>query len=145
MRPQEPRARAWRPRSRRADGRAAGRARGEGHQGHPREALRVPSGVSAERGPRLRAPWQGGQRLDPGHPRSAAGRDAFGGHLLGARSPGARGCGRRPRRAEVHGPLPGMTSLQPRLPRAEARRRCPAWAFAQLLFSASAHSRGWGQ
>lgn len=88
MRPQEPRARAWRPRSRRADGRAAGRARGEGHQGHPREALRVPSGVSAERGPRLRAPWQGGQRLDPGHPRSAAGRDTFGGHLLGARSPG---------------------------------------------------------
>lgn len=89
MRPQEPRARASLeaafPQSRRK-GRVA--ARGEGHQGHPREALWVPSGVSAERGPRLRAPWQGGQRLDPGHPRSTAGRDAFGGHLLGARSRG---------------------------------------------------------
>lgn len=36
--------------------------------------------------------------------------------------PGAQGCGRRPRRAEVHGPLPGMTSLRPRLPRTEAPR-----------------------
>lgn len=118
MRPQEPRARAWRPRSRRADGRAAWRARGEGHQGHPREALRVPSGVSAERGPRLRAPWQGGQRLVPGHPRSATGRDAFGGHLLGARRPGP---GLRPPPSPRRSPRPAARNDQPAAAFAEGR------------------------
>lgn len=118
MRPQEPRAQAWRPRSRRADGRAAWRARGEGHQGHPREALRVPSGVSAERGPRLRAPWQGGQRLDPGHPRSAAEGTLSAGTCS---APGARGPGLRPPPSPRRGPRPAARNDQPAAVFAEGR------------------------